>query len=34
LPPQWGLFSDLLNCALGEVDCHEIAAHFQDGEDE
>lgn len=31
------LITDLLNCALGEIDYRELAAHFQDtleGEDE
>ena len=32
-----GLITDLLNCALGEIDYREIASHYQDtleGEDE
>jgi hypothetical protein len=33
LPPQWGLFSDLINCALGEINCYEIAAHYALAED-
>ena len=31
-PELWGLFSDLLNCALGEIDCHAIASHYQTAE--
>ena len=31
-PALWGLFSDLLNCALGEIDCHEIASHYERAE--
>jgi hypothetical protein len=27
-PELWGLFSDLLDCALGEINCYEIAAHY------
>jgi hypothetical protein len=29
-PEQWGLFSDLLNAAIGEINCYEIASHYQD----
>ncbi len=28
-PALWGLFSDMLNDAIGEVNCHEIAAHYK-----
>jgi len=28
-PELWGLFSDLLNCAVGEINCYEIAAHYE-----
>ena len=30
LPPQAGLFADLLNCAVSEVNCYELAAHYAD----
>ena len=30
-PEMWGLFSDLLNDAIAEVNCHEIASHYQEG---
>ncbi len=29
-PALWGLFSDLLNDAVGEINCHEIADHYQE----
>lgn len=28
-----GFLVDLLNCALGEIDYHEIAAHYADAEE-
>jgi len=28
-PELWGLFSDLLNCAVGEINCYEIAARYE-----
>lgn len=31
-PALWGLFADLLNTAIGEIDCHEIASHYQEKE--
>lgn len=29
MPETWGLFSDLLNCALGEINYYEIASHYE-----
>lgn len=29
-----GFLRDMLNCALGEIDYHEIAAHYADAEEE
>jgi hypothetical protein len=28
MPHIWGLFSDLLQSAIGEINCHEIANHY------
>ncbi len=27
-PTSWGLFSDLLQDAIGRIGCYEIAAHY------
>jgi hypothetical protein len=29
-----GFLRDMLNCALGEIDYHEIAAHYADAQEE
>lgn len=31
---QGGLVSDMLNCALGEIDYHELASHYEPYEEE
>jgi hypothetical protein len=30
-PEMWGLFSDLIEMAIANVDCEEIASHYQEG---
>ena len=31
-PELWGMFSDLLNSAISNIDCYEIAAHYNQQE--